>query len=366
MKKRLLLFTFLLFSLVVIAQINISGVVYDQNKNPLEGVAVYLDNTAIGTTTNARGAFSLKVASDEYNLVVSHMGFHSQSIQLSTRTNFQSIIFRLKEKSDVLDEIVIENRKRLTLDEKKDFLRLFQREFIGTSKVAERCRILNKEVLEYNFDARTQNLNITASAPLQISNPSLGYILHYDLHVFQLTSGIVYYAGHMRFEEVEASKKKKRRLHKNRRRAYHGSLMHFLRSIVDGNMQYQGFEVHHIRRILNEPQAYEESLKNAQEYEYRQEMIKANVLPSEYSRFKNDARILQFKDHLQISYKHESLDENYPSRDEFRYQISTLSLDANEVEILNAGVLKKPLDAFVLGYWSFEKVGDTVPLDFKP
>lgn len=349
------------------AQVSISGNVYDENNLPLEGASVYLNNTTFGTTTNSKGQFLLKIPEGVHELVISFIGFESQSFDFNTKDAYISLTFRLKEKSNILNEVVIQNRKRITLDQKKDFLRLFQREFIGTSKVAERCRILNKEVLEFDYDPRTQNLNITASEPIQISNPSLGYILHYDLRVFQLTSGIVYYAGHTRFEEVKASKKKKRRLHKNRRRAYHGSFMHFLRSVADNNMQYQGFVVHHIQRIPNAAQSNEGQIeKNAKEYEYREEIIKLNMVPHEYSRLKNDVPNLRFKDHLRITYSHEFPDENFPQKSEFKNQVSLLSLDTDEVEILKQGVLKRPLEAFVLGYWSFEKVGDMVPVNFKP
>ena len=366
MKKLPLLIFFLLSNLILSAQIDVSGVVYDLKENPLEGASVYLNNTTIGTTTNANGKFSLQVPEGTFKLIVSYLGFESQSFGLSTKDYRVALTFRLKERSNVLNEVVIKNRKKLTIDQKKDFFRLFQREFIGTSKVAQRCRILNKEVLEYDFDPRTQNLNITASEPIRISNPSLGYVLHYDLRVFQVASGIVYYAGNMRFEEVEASKKKKRRLRKNRLRAYYGSFMHFLRSIVDDNMQNQGFVVHQVRRIPLVSQSNEDRMKSAKEYEYRQEVVQLNLVPHDYSRLKNGAPSLRFTDYLRVSYTHELPDENYPQRNEYRHQESLLSIDGNEVGILKQGVLQEPLKGFVLGYWSFEKVGDTLPLNFKP
>jgi hypothetical protein len=361
MKKTLLFLVCLLPSLVL-SQIRITGTVSDQNGNPLEGASVYLNNTSIGNTTNAAGEFSLSIPKGEYQLVASYLGFESQLRVLNTKNYPKSFRFILKEKSDVLDEIVLKRRKKLTVDQRKDFLRLFQREFIGTSKVAERCRILNRDALIYDFDPITRKISISASEPLQISNPSLGYILYYDLIHFEWDNGRIFFAGNIKFEETPAKERKKKRLRKNRLRAYKGSQMHFLQSLLKNEVKEQGFVVHQVVRIPIE----RESSNNVKWQQYKEEVVDWNLAPYEYSRVKDGTLRLRFKDHLRIIYEHEFPDENYRQRDQFNNQVTLLSLNVAEAEIHQTGVIKNPSDFFLVGYWSFEKVGDLLPLDFKP
>ncbi|MEN8879359.1 MAG: carboxypeptidase-like regulatory domain-containing protein [Polaribacter sp.] len=74
MKNRFFLFYILLFPSFLTAQITINGSVFDSNL-PLENVAVYLNNTMLGTTTNNAGEFTLTVTEGEYELIVSYLGF---------------------------------------------------------------------------------------------------------------------------------------------------------------------------------------------------------------------------------------------------------------------------------------------------
>ena len=41
-------------------------------------------------------------------------------------------------------------------------------------------------------------------------------------------------------------------------------------------------------------------------------------------------------------------------------------MNKEEVELNDIGTFKEPLDALLLGYWGFEKVGDALPLDYQP
>ena len=65
MKNRFFLFCILLFPSFLTAQITIKGNVFESNV-PLENVAVYLNNTMLGTTTNSAGEFSLTVTEGSF------------------------------------------------------------------------------------------------------------------------------------------------------------------------------------------------------------------------------------------------------------------------------------------------------------
>ena len=93
-------FYILLFSsFFSVAQITISGTIYERN-NTLEGAAVYLNNTMLGTTTNSNGTFSIKVKEGQYDLVISYLGYKKIIYPLNTATYKRAIVFVLEEDSN--------------------------------------------------------------------------------------------------------------------------------------------------------------------------------------------------------------------------------------------------------------------------
>jgi hypothetical protein len=402
MKRTLLLFTCLLSSLLLAAQIEISGTVFDLDGNRLEGASVYLNNTSIGTTTNIDGEFLLKIPIGQYKLVVSYIGYKSERYPLDTRGYKEPITFKLIPKTNELDEIVIQRRKRMGPDRRKEFLRTFRREFLGVSKLAKKCKILNEDVIEFDYDDKTRTLEAFVNEPIQIENKSLGYTIFYDLTTFELTTKNVTYVGNVRYFETEGSKGKKKRWKKNRKKAYRGSQVHFLRALVNNNLRQEGFLVDRIQRTPNprrpsveeidkaykiirkakdvRPGTYGRSpfsdkeliearavMRRAQLDPYIERTIKRNVKPYEFTLEYDGKKHLMFQDFLKVLYVRELPDKNYRQRNGFtRYQTSLMSLNKEEVLINNIGTFGDPLDALLLGYWGFEKVGDALPLDYQP
>ena len=121
-------FYILLFSsFFSVAQITISGTIYERN-NTLEGAAVYLNNTMLGTTTNSNGTFSIKVKEGQYDLVISYLGYKKIIYPLNTATYKRAIVFVLEEDSNTLDEIII--KKTVYDDEWRYNLSLFKKELM--------------------------------------------------------------------------------------------------------------------------------------------------------------------------------------------------------------------------------------------
>lgn len=80
------------------------GVVYDENKDPLIGASIVVENTTRGTITNMDGEFSLTVNTGEI-LVVSYIGFVSQEFKIERGDESMEII--LIEDSQFMDELVV-------------------------------------------------------------------------------------------------------------------------------------------------------------------------------------------------------------------------------------------------------------------
>lgn len=101
--------------LILPAQQQLTGKVYDKNKIALEGVTVYWLNTQVGTTTNELGEFSINYKPDYKKLVLSYIGFKTDTI---TVKDTEPIIHYLTQDNE-LDEIKIVSKKQAT---QKSFL----------------------------------------------------------------------------------------------------------------------------------------------------------------------------------------------------------------------------------------------------
>ncbi|MBS1920476.1 MAG: SusC/RagA family TonB-linked outer membrane protein [Bacteroidetes bacterium] len=90
MKKRLTLTFLFLFasSMMLFAQMEktVSGVVKDNNGNPLSGVSVFIKGTSRGTTTNANGIFSIDAKKGEI-LDFSMIGYKGTSVTVDDNNN---------------------------------------------------------------------------------------------------------------------------------------------------------------------------------------------------------------------------------------------------------------------------------------
>lgn len=83
---------------------NIAGRVTGQNGEPLAGVTVQVKGTALKTTTDNDGRFTINNVTANQTLVFSYVGYDSQEIQIG---NQSTINIKLKESVSGLDEIVI-------------------------------------------------------------------------------------------------------------------------------------------------------------------------------------------------------------------------------------------------------------------
>ncbi|HUH51043.1 MAG TPA: DUF5686 family protein [Flavobacterium sp.] len=82
MRKKLLFILFFVTSLMV-AQTKVSGIVYDDNNQPMPFASVAFKGTTLGMVTNENGKFYLESNANNLILVVSFVGYKSQERNLS-------------------------------------------------------------------------------------------------------------------------------------------------------------------------------------------------------------------------------------------------------------------------------------------
>lgn len=402
--KKLTTLLFCLSFFSIWSQIKISGTVIDEENEPLIGASVYINNTSIGTDTDDEGYFAFSVKEGSYELVVSYLGYDTKKYALNTKSYSGPLKFKLKSISDVLDEVVITGikKKKRRSSKQKAYTRRFIKKFLGESRFAKSCEIKNEEVLDFDYDPYEDVLDVYASEPLIIHNKALGYEIKYDLVHFTLTPLSVSYLGNVKYKKLKGSEKDQRKWIKNRKKAYLGSKMHFLRSIMNEKVRQEGFvvdlfernpnpkrptykEIADAKRVMTRTSGLQRDpfgrsdvpnsdvskakkvLEKAQLPEFVDKVVRRDIPLSEYSLVYEGEYNLKFPDYLRVTYLNEAQDPGYKPGKEgnSRYQVSIILLYNKVVEIRKSGVFKKPLDVFLQGYWAFEKVGDILPLDYE-
>lgn len=85
-------------------QIGISGTITDENGTPLPGANILEKGTTNGTQADFDGDFSIQIKDENAILVISYIGFATEEIAISGRTN---IVISLQEDSATLEEVVV-------------------------------------------------------------------------------------------------------------------------------------------------------------------------------------------------------------------------------------------------------------------
>ena len=124
MKKNSIIIIFLVLPLFLFSQETLTGMIMDKN-NPKDnlgvfGANVYWLNTSIGTTTNEKGWFTIPYKKSYKKLVVSYVGYKTDTLNIS---DLEPIHHFIKLENE-LEEVTLKSKKKAT-----------QRSFIQTKNV---------------------------------------------------------------------------------------------------------------------------------------------------------------------------------------------------------------------------------------
>lgn len=404
--KKLILFSFLIFLTATssYSQFYLKGKVTSTSNETLEGASVYLNGTTIGTTTNDKGEFELKIKEGNHDLVVSFIGYQTTQIHIDTKNKITFLEFKLKADTNVLNEVVL--RKTIYDADWKYNLSRFKQLFLGRTLLAKKCQILNPKVLHFEYNAKTNTLTAEAKEPLKIKHKGLGYLITYDLVSFSIKRKTLSYLGYTKYENLKGSKRKQKRWKKNRLKAFNGSRMHFVRSLRSQKLKEEGYVINQFRRALNPDRPTEKQIKMARQLirlhgkyldfskkipnpktpldsakiilrkvslpKHVDYLYKNNVPYSDMIIKKKEQLILSFKDYLSITYLKEPEEENYlfgtfgRRKKASGVQTSAITMLAKTAILDPTGDIINPLDVFSEGYWSYEQFADLLPLDYQP
>ncbi len=229
-------------------------IITEPTGQPVANASVFLSNATIGAVTAADGTFLLQnVKPGKYEVVVSHVGYdtYSQAVAADNK-EVQVPPIVISSKTIMLTEVKVDSKA--DPDREKNY-NLFKNEFLGSSPLAAACKILNPELLDINYNYSADILTASSEDFLEIENDALGYKIKYLLTNFIKTGNSnlndVQFGGPALFREIKGSPAQQKRWQKNRAKAYEGSMMHFLRCLLNNSFEAEGFRVLRIDHLPN-------------------------------------------------------------------------------------------------------------------
>jgi hypothetical protein len=335
----------------------ISGRVTDAaTREALPNVNVFLAGTSLGAATDREGRFVItNVPLAAHELVVSMVGYKRQAIPLRIfESRVHTVDVRLQPMAIETPPVEVVAKDPT---EWREQLERFTREFFGETRNAERCRIVNPEVL--NFQVKGNVFQVAAPVSILVENRALGYRIEFFLEEFQIEDYTLQYRAKTRFEELTPQDEEERlRWEEQRKKAYYGSPTHFLKALAQGRTKEEGFEV---------------SLVPSVRPLTRDDRSRVAVNPQSFvqgTEFELQKR-LSFPNYLEIIYTRELAEPNFqrmfntPTPLAER-QISWIGMNRLTALFTTEGHLLDTYALKVFGYWAFERIADLLPMDYDP
>jgi len=365
----------------VYAQFKVQGHVYDaESKTPLPGANVFIANTTKGTSSVLDGSFTLTgLPAVRLKLVVSFVGYKTQVFEVLPG---EPLTFKvmLEPSPEMLSEVVIRARRSSRAEWLSNFA-LFKQYFIGLSDNYRSCTFENPRVIK--FDNHNGILTAISDSVVVIENLGLGYKLRFLIEEYELNVLLLHirYHGQVVFEQMTTTdEEQKMTWARNRLMAYYGSLMHFLRALYNRDLSEEGFYVDLVNKNtglqIAPVTAYEQVRVRSDAYNnkfIKLESIKNYNLMLDSVRSTPAEPLLNFKGELQVQYIHESEDYDYQVLRYGRGRASGNRIQRSRMFMLTPEALVQPNGqlypedgAETAGYWSWELVAESLPLDYDP
>lgn len=355
----------------------------DEVKNqPINKATVFINGTTIGTTTNDRGEFALKIPFGRHILVALASGFETYGQFMSPDKPLDSFVIHLKTKTSLQDADGYEK------DEWEKWGGYFITNFLG-STYNEQCKIKNTKVIRFQVSMETGDLSAVADEPLIIENKVTGYTILYKLESFHsnFKTLVINYTGYCFFQQMNGNISQQRNWEKRRSLFYSGSLMHFMRSVYRNQIQEEGFEVRplkkirsiiskntqtdssdlHFIKITDSTTSRDDDLQDQIMNPDNYKDVIGTSLPGDSIAYAIDSTIagLDFKNFLLIVYRRTSSENEQYDAVGMTSQLALINKKPLQIEA--DGSFYDYRDLMILGYWTWsEKIYRLLPFDYSP
>jgi len=350
------LIVLLLFSFLFLKGFSqtVSGTITDaQTNEPLPFVNVYISNTTKGTQTDIKGGFTLKLQRAGFvKVVCSMVGYKTFEQDFVLRPDeVRRLTIRLQTDTQFLNEVKVSGKRD---KQWKKLYKDFERDFLGRTKNARECKILNP----YEIDIKKRRQIMTASAipALDIENKSLGYGLSYQLEAFESTPTSYKFSGRTLFRLlIPADESETQVWNNNRNQAYSGSLRHFLAAVVNKRSREEGF------RVYLDAENSEKISRNR--YFKNNTLIEVN--PDTLAR--RDAvmqRVVLPNRRYEIHYLNRPDPQNWYF--DINREVTWLSIKGSNLAFSYHGILENSYQLETNGSMGKRRVADFLPDDYQP
>ncbi|GAA4087600.1 carboxypeptidase-like regulatory domain-containing protein [Mucilaginibacter panaciglaebae] len=346
-----LILFFFQFGAFAQATYTIGGTVIEATGAKIQSATVFIAGTQNITATDEQGNFVFRnLLPGNYQLVVNMMGYnsHKQSVTIKSRSETLNII--ITGKKNALNEVVVGAKKQLPKD-----LKRFTRFFLGYMRDPQLCRIVNPGLI--NFSHTDTTLTATTDDFLIIENEILGYRVKYLLKSFFCKpNGFYFFDGDYTFEPLVGTAKQQRIWNKNRKTAYEGSAMHFLRALYAGTTRKEGFLVY--RSTTDDALILERNPSDPQQFVTRKDSnsISVNIKPMV----------------LVVQNKEKAAQLDVISNKEPKKYIMGIGLPQRytlfklKAEVDSRGSITGRDTYLDFGYWGVFGVANLLPFEYKP
>ncbi len=335
------------------SQSTLSGKITDLlTGEPVPYANVFLSHTTIGSSTLEDGTFAIRNIPDgKYDLLVYVVGYRriKQEVEFLNADYVRDI--RLQQDTVNLTPVTVYADQ----SDRKPFYTTFLKYFLGESKIARKCRIINNNTLHFFYDPKIELLTVHASEPLIVENPVLGYRIYYLLDRFELDfkTSIKVMEGIPRFEELPFRNRRDSVSRVKRRgEAYRGSLNHFIRSLYTQSLADQGFFVSRVDSadMLKYP------IQQAKLHPFEVGSHVSGMLAKTFS-FKGTLKVEYLKEFEPWEYMHDR--RGVPQTSFVKFKNRSLTLFEN-------GYYADQLGVFLEGYFMWEATaGNILPMGYR-
>jgi len=355
MKFFLALLTALVFTANVKGQVTfaIIGTVKNERGEKLQSATVFIAGTEKVTSADNDGQYKFSgLLPGNYLVVVNMLGYNPLRQMIVVKNRSQTLDLVLNNKEIALNEVVIATQKQSPKDMKK-----FTRIFLGSRYEPKLCKIINPEHIHFGHTDST--LTATSDDFLIIENRMLGYRVKYLLASFycRKSDSFYFFDGEYTFEPLTGSAEQQRVWDINRRVAYDGSMMHFLRALYAGTTRKEGFLVY--KSKSNRAIILEANPSDPQQYVTHSDTgsaVTANI----------DTMVLVVQNKEKAA-KPDLISDKKP-----RHYLTTLGLPfkftlfkiASKVDSRGSVADRKTL--YIYGYWGVFGISDMLPFEYNP
>lgn len=335
-------------------QFTVTGKVLDAaSQQPLSGASVFCQNTTFGVITNANGEFTIKLPRGGYDLVVSYTGYQSAEQRISSATT-DPLVLEMKAKDKSMEAVAVVGSNEVP-DGFAKYGGFFKEQFFGSTANAAECELLNPEALRFFFSKKRNRLKVLVREDLQFINHALGYKVRYQLDsmTYEYATQVSTYSGYPFFETLTGTPDQEAKWAANRNKAYRGSKLHFMKSWYGKSLSQEGFVLEKVN-------------PDAKNFEATPIL---DAYDTSFYQPDSSAVDITLTGRYRIIYKKEMPDAKFVSYyklpPHIRVQLSILDIQDGFV-IEENGYWYEQADLVNTGYWSYERVGEAVPYDFKP